>query len=579
MSLLPSPSLSPPPRAPLRRLRVALWLALAAIALSALVAVCIDAEVDYRETLEQTERRTESTAALLDQHVRQTLHAADFVLGQAIELSRQGPPDQATWRRLHDLEAGLPERGRLLIFDADGNLVLDSRAFPAPQYNISGQPRFQAHRQGNPFIVTPMANAPIGDCLHFTVSRPIVDKLGHMLGIASAAIDVANFSDHYKALDLGEGGIIAVFDREGGIILRQPNPERFQGRNIVGGVILGAVVRSPQGFLPVSPSKLDGIERLVAYRALDEFGLVAVAGIATDEALAGWWRARVITLAALSVFALILAALAALAFRGLNREQAMMRDLERTVRDRTEEARLQAEAARRANEDKTRFLAAASHDLRQPLQAAGMFVEVLAARLTATPHQGVVEKLRQSIEATGTLLSTLLDVSTLEAGKVQPNVTAFPLMPLLASLADQMEPEAAARHLRLKVAVTSAWVVSDRVLLERLLRNFLVNALRYTSRGGVLLGCRRRSGGQLLIVVVDTGIGVPDDKREMIFDDFTRLENSLPSIVGSRGPGLGLGVVRRMAQLLGHKIEVRSIVGKGSSFGVLVPSARPRRIS
>jgi len=574
-----SPIPSPPSRAPLRRLRVALWLALGAVAVAALMAVLIDAGIDRDEALEQAKRRTESTVALLDQHLRQTLHAADFVLGQAIELSRQGPADQETWRRLHDLEAGLPERGRLLIFDANGDLVLDSRAFPAPKYNISGQPRFQAHRRGDPFIVTPMATAPIGDCLHFTVSKPIVDGHGQLRGIASVAIDVGNFSDLYKTLDLGVGGILAVFNREGGIILRQPNPERYQGRNIAGGAILQAVARTPQGFLPISPSRLDGIERLVAYRGLDEFGLLAVAGIATDEALAGWWRARFITLAALSVFALILGALAALAFRGLNREQAMMRGLEETVRDRTEEARLQAEAARRANEDKTRFLAAASHDLRQPLQAAGMFLEVLAARLSESPHQGVVEKLRQSIEATGTLLSTLLDVSTLEAGKVQPNVTAFPLMPLLASLADQMEPEAAARHLRLKVADTSAWVVSDRVLLERLLRNFLVNALRYTSRGGVLLGCRRRSGGQLLIVVVDTGIGVPDDKREMIFDDFARLENSLPSIVGSRGPGLGLGVVRRMAQLLGHKVEVRSIVGKGSSFGVRVPLAKPRRLS
>jgi len=583
MNQSPQPVHSKSPPISLRRLQRALWLLLAAVALTAMVAVGVDAEVDRQEAMDQAAHRTEATVQLLDQHMRQTLLAADFVLGRAIELSRHPgrPADQAAWRQLHDLEAGLPERGRLLIFDAAGTLAVDSRAFPAPPLSIADQPKFRAHRQGTPFVITPMATAPIGDCLHFTVSRSITDDSGNLIGIAEAAIDVANFLNFYKALELGDGGIIAVFTGDGGIVLRQPEPERYLGRIIPAAGLPRITARAPQGLIPPTVSALDGVEHLMAYRVLDEFSLVVVAGIATDDALAGWWRTRIVICGTLGVFALILAGLAAIASRGLDREQAMVRDLEATVRDRTEEARRQAEEARRANEGKTHFLAAASHDLRQPLQAAGMFVEVLAARLNDSPHQGVVDKLRQSIEATGSLLTTLLDVTTLEAGKVLPNITAFPLMPMLASLADQMEPEAASRHLRLKVAETSAWVVSDRVLLERLLRNFVVNALRYTAAGGVLLGCRRRSsGGALLIDVVDTGIGIPEDKRDMIFEDFTRLENSLPMIGGSRGrgPGLGLGVVRRMAQLLGHQIEVRSVIGKGSSFGVVVPTAQPRRI-
>ncbi|MBC7906537.1 MAG: HAMP domain-containing histidine kinase, partial [Rhodospirillaceae bacterium] len=268
-----------------------------------------------------------------------------------------------------------------------------------------------------------------------------------------------------------------------------------------------------------------------------------------------------------SLLTLLLGALVRMTFAGMAREEALLRGLEETVRERTEEAHEQAEQARRANESKTRFLAAASHDLRQPLQAAGMFVEALAGRLSDSPHANIVDKLRQSVDATQALLTTLLDVSILEAGKIVPHISTFSLMPLLANLYDQMEPEAQAKNLKLKMVPTSARVLSDPVLVERMLRNLMVNALRYTDKGGIVLGCRRR-GDHLAICVVDSGIGIPEDKLEMVFDDFTRLGER-----GNRGLGLGLGVVRRTANLLGLRVELRSTLGKGSCFAVLVPLA------
>jgi signal transduction histidine kinase len=180
----------------------------------------------------------------------------------------------------------------------------------------------------------------------------------------------------------------------------------------------------------------------------------------------------------------------------------------------------------------------------------------------------VVEKLRQSLDATQSLLTMLLDLSTLEAGKVEPQINHFPLMPLLANLYDQMEPEATAKGLSLRVVPTGAWVRSDPVMFERMLRNLLVNAIRYTQKGGVLLGCRRR-GERIAVCVVDTGIGIPADKMDTVFEDFTRLGDK--GAGHQRGLGLGLGVVRRTAQLLDHAIEVRSVPGKGSCFGLVLP--------
>jgi signal transduction histidine kinase len=242
------------------------------------------------------------------------------------------------------------------------------------------------------------------------------------------------------------------------------------------------------------------------------------------------------------------------------------------VQDRTMEAERRAEEARQANESKTRFLAAASHDLRQPLQAAGMFTEVLAGQISDPRQAKVLDKLRQSLDATNSLLTTLLDVSGLEAGKLKPNMATFRLMPLLSGLVEQMEPEASARGLSIGAVPTSATVTSDPVLLERLLRNLLVNAVRYTETGGIVVGCRRRGPDQLVIQVCDSGIGIPEDKQAAVFEDFVRLDTPADRTMG-RGLGLGLGVVRRMAALLGHPLELVSKPGRGSRFGVVVPRA------
>ncbi|MEO0036423.1 MAG: hypothetical protein RLZZ501_2446 [Pseudomonadota bacterium] len=524
-------------------------------------------------TLDDAAANTAGVARLLEATLSRTLSTTDVILQRLAGLDRaylKGDiPAEKMQAELKAMQASLPERGGLVVFDAEGNAVFDHRPTTggAP-VNAADRSWFRAHAEGGvERTISPMVASRFDNSLVFVVSRRVNDESGRFLGVVSCGIHSAYFTDFYHTLVLGHGGVIAAATRDG-LLLRQPNPELYAGRSIPREPVDRLLQEKPAGTM-LGPSRLDGVERIFSYRLLPEYGIVVIAGMAQDEVLRPWWNTVGGLAIALALAGSVVAGLSALAFRGVSREQAILAGLEQRVRDRTEEAERRAEEARLANESKTRFLAAASHDLRQPLQAAGMFAEVLAARVEDSPLADVVNKLRRSIEATNSLLGTLLDVSALEAGKITPNIAPFRLMPLLATLVDQIEPEATARGLSIGAVPTDCTVVSDPVLLERILRNLLINAVRYTETGGVRIGCRYR-GGKVAIQVWDTGIGIAPDQVARIFDDFTRIEQpGRPR--DQRGLGLGLGVVRRMAALLDHRLEVHSVPGRGSCFGVLVP--------
>jgi signal transduction histidine kinase/ActR/RegA family two-component response regulator len=224
--------------------------------------------------------------------------------------------------------------------------------------------------------------------------------------------------------------------------------------------------------------------------------------------------------------------------------------------------------AERANAAKSKFLATASHDLRQPFQAMRLFHHILLSRLSDASMREIATRLGEAMQAGEELLNALLDISTLEAGTVEPRLTDFPIQPTLTRLAQEFEAQASAKGLDFRMAPSSAMVRSDPVLLERMLRNLLNNALRYTQRGGILLGCRR-SDGRLTLVVLDSGVGIPPEKQQQVFEDFFQIGN--PERDRSQGLGLGLPIVARMARLLDHPVSVRSTPGRGSAFSISVP--------
>jgi two-component system CheB/CheR fusion protein len=226
------------------------------------------------------------------------------------------------------------------------------------------------------------------------------------------------------------------------------------------------------------------------------------------------------------------------------------------------------EEAERANLGKSRFLAAASHDLRQPLQTLSLLQGMLSDSVSDPGALQLIQRLEKTIAAMSSLLDKLLDINQLEAGVVQPQPVAFAINDVLQQLKSEFEIHATNAGLRLRVAPCNATVRTDPRLLEQILRNLLSNATKYTNRGKVLLGCRRR-GERLSIEVWDTGTGIPQTELSAIFKEFHQLENN-PS-KRTRGLGLGLAIVQRLGDLLQTPISVRSRIGRGSTFAVEVP--------
>jgi signal transduction histidine kinase len=250
--------------------------------------------------------------------------------------------------------------------------------------------------------------------------------------------------------------------------------------------------------------------------------------------------------------------------------------LERRVRERTGELtrlntaleRAKAEADD-ANVSKTRFIAAASHDILQPLNAARLYVTSLIERQRAGEDAELVRNVDASLEAVEEIFAALLDISRLDTGAMKPEMADFRIDELMQRLEVEYAPLAREKRLDLVFVPCSATVRSDRALLRRLLQNLVSNAIKYTPAGRVLVGCRRR-GSRLRIDVCDTGIGIPQAKRRAVFKEFHRLDQGARV---ARGVGLGLSIVERIARVLGCEVALKSNMGRGSRFSVEVPRA------
>ena len=250
-----------------------------------------------------------------------------------------------------------------------------------------------------------------------------------------------------------------------------------------------------------------------------------------------------------------------------------LNDLKRALRTQGRALQAAKDAAERADRAKSRFLAAASHDLRQPLHAMEMYLAALRQRIHDRKTLAILADTQAVSLASGRLLNSLLDISQLEAGAIAPQCEDFPVQELFNRVSISCLPLSYRKGLMLHVVPTKAVVYSDPALLERIVGNYLSNAIRYTEKGKVVLGCRSR-GGRIAIQVWDSGPGIPADQAKAIFDDFHQLHNEERD--RSKGLGLGLAIVRRLAECLGHEVEHSSILGKGSHFGIV--AARGKRV-
>ncbi|MET3900930.1 two-component system CheB/CheR fusion protein [Devosia sp. UYZn731] len=254
-----------------------------------------------------------------------------------------------------------------------------------------------------------------------------------------------------------------------------------------------------------------------------------------------------------------------------------------TERRHTAEALEIAErTARSANIAKSRFLAAASHDLRQPLQSLKLVQGMLSKSMHDEAAKKLLARLDDTVGAMSGMLNTLLDINQIEAGTVQAHKTAFPIDDILRRLRGEFTYVAQSQGLKLRVVHSSLVVLSDPQLLEQMMRNLLANALKYTRTGKVIIGCRRR-GDQVSIEIIDTGIGIPKREQAAIFEEYHQLHNEARE--RSQGLGLGLSIVKRLGDLLDHHVGVQSTPNRGSCFSIAVPmvgtaaAARPTTLA
>ncbi len=241
--------------------------------------------------------------------------------------------------------------------------------------------------------------------------------------------------------------------------------------------------------------------------------------------------------------------------------------LEQRVAERTRELEAARDEAERANASKSRFVASGSHDLLQPLNAAKLFLSSLSHTPLDPNQQAIAERIQSAFESVETILGALLDISNLDIGAASAELTSMPIGPLLRSIDQEFQSLARERGLILRVIPSAVWVESDPAYLRRILQNLVVNALRYTKHGKVLVGARRR-GDKLRIEVCDTGPGIPPDRRDEIFHEFVRLDTSPGT---PQGMGLGLAIVERACALLEHPLGLESVPGRGTRFTVTVP--------
>jgi signal transduction histidine kinase/CheY-like chemotaxis protein len=327
--------------------------------------------------------------------------------------------------------------------------------------------------------------------------------------------------------------------------------------------------RDPLGFLAIVPMLWAALRRgprdtatvALVLAGITIWGTLKGGGPFTTADLNASFLLVLMFLISITVPSLLLSADVAVRKKAEERLRRARVELERKVAERTRELELASAA-------KSRFFAMASHDLRQPLHALGLFVAQLRTPLEPGERARTIERIEATRKEMDEMFNSLLDISRLDAGMLIPNITEFPIGRLLQKSETAFDQATREKGLRLRVRPSDAWVRSDAMLLERILLNLVANAVRYTSQGGILVGCRRR-GEMLRIEVYDTGPGIPEDQKQNIFGEFFQIPAPEQNRCG--GLGLGLAIVDRLRLLLNHQIELASTVGRGSRFTVLVP--------
>jgi signal transduction histidine kinase/CheY-like chemotaxis protein len=419
-------------------------------------------------------------------------------------------------------------------------------------------------------------------------------------GVSVAEVNLKLIWDVISQIKVGEHGQAYVVDDQGRLIAH-PDISLVLRNTDMTGLAQVKAARAAGGGAPSEPVQigkdLQGREVLTAYAPVAPLGWLVFAELPVDEAYAPLYEALERS-GALLLAGLVLAFLAALFLArrmvvpiqtiGAGAARIGSGDLTQRISIRTgdeiealaEQFNHMAEQLQDSYADleerthqKSRFLAAASHDLRQPMHALGLFVAQLHSHIRSPDGSRVVDRIDEALTGMNELFNALLDITKLDAGALTPTIREFPIAELLGRIGSTFAPVAQEKGLSFRSVPSSAWVRSDQVLLERIVLNLVSNAVRYTAAGGIVVGCRYHKD-HVRIEVCDSGPGIPPEQQRKIFGEFYRLADAAKS--NQAGLGLGLAIVDRLCALLDHPIELTSTLGRGSRFGVTVPTVPAR---
>ncbi len=502
---------------------------------------------DRANRLGEGTRLIATAARLLEEHARSTLMAPWLLLEHTADRAAAvgvGPPHMQ----------GLTEQsGQIGV--VEGMIVLDAAGAPIGSHppapgNYADRRYFIEHRDGAEVFVGGVIESRLTGENVFTISRRLADESGRFAGVAVIGVRERQFTRFYDSLDL-PNLIIRLFAEDGRLITAEP----------------------PRGPAPAGLVGLgdDGADHLMAYRRLGEPPLVVVASLPRDAVLAGWRADLLNGLGMMVLGCVVLLVLHRVVQSALAKEHdaseavlAANRDLSRTV------AQLDAAlaAAERAERAKAEFLSAITHDVSQPFKACRLLLEAAEGEDDPARLRELMTKARVATELQGEMLGQLVRQSLLDQGAVEPVFETVPLWQVVAPVLAILQGPAALKGLELRAVPCSVEVSCDPALLRRMVMNLVNNAVRYTERGKILVGCRRGEG-EVWIEVLDQGCGIPSDRLRGLFGP--QHGDGAGDSGLALGLGMGLAVVDALSRMMDLRIEADSRPGRGSRFRICVP--------
>ena len=552
-----------------------------------LVLVCIQGWqelVARQEQVKTTNTALINLASSLTQYIDDTFDIADLVLVNTLaRLRTDGTSPQAVTR----LESLFAEDGRsstrplhFVVFDEAGNQIMTSLAVRGSDHR--DRDYFRHHRDSpdpSPYIGPPVTGLSDG-ALHMTMSRRLDRPDGTFSGVVVAVINLDEISRHFATFDLGAGGAIALYSTKAQLLARYPVVERNGGAGIRMPILMERLAESPAGNY-LAKATIDHVPRFVGYRRSARFPVVTVAAMAAATALADWRAGVIVHFTSVGALILVVALLGLGLLRRMwrseaardvqTREQNKSRaELERLARHLVK-AREQADQASRA---KSRFLAGMSHELRTPLNGILGYAQLLQLDGELSPKQAArVESMLEAGAHLLQIINCVLDLTEIEAERFELHNAKCNIRKLAGACLDFIRPSAEAKSLALCLTVTPevpAQIMVDATRLRQVLLNLLSNAIKFTSEGSVDLRLSAVSGGAWLrLEVVDTGPGIPPERRLELFKDFKRLNIGADSAV--EGAGLGLAISARLATLMSGGLGYAANLKGGSAFWLLLP--------